>query len=293
MIGLLREQRLVARSDHTLAIDPVVLDFHECTRNYPVTEKLEKPLEPWFRTVWVKFGPDMLGFPTRRTRAMSFLMNRDKFAWVGPDTHNEIQADFEAMFGRKIKLTGDSYLAADDSLVMDYYKDNLNKRHVYPKSIDPFSIQRKAILRHLLVPGMLMRLQAYEKKYRELNGSLDAYIVDLVQSVNTRGDCSGQEFPTQVTHGTFYSITKERLILGCEQLFANGWFILKKACDIFGSPLMPLMMHTLKDHELKFLSGNSMALKSLMAWFLYIASHTVRVEAPKMIEEFTLSQQSQ
>jgi hypothetical protein len=115
---------------------------------------------------------------------------------------------------------------------------------------------------------------------------LPAYIVDLEQKSGTRGDWAGACFPCQLTHGTLYSVTKGRLIIGAEHLLANGWNIMQPS-HRFASQLGRILRQ-LKDSDLKFLSGNGMALQALGAWFLYVAANCRRLEGAKIFEEFSL-----
>ena len=52
--------------------------FGECTLRYPVEIKLAIPLEPWMHVVWIKVGPEKLGFPEKRMRVHSFGAGRKR-----------------------------------------------------------------------------------------------------------------------------------------------------------------------------------------------------------------------
>ncbi len=157
--------------------------FQECTWNYPVVEKLQYPTQGWCRTVWVKFGPDTLGFPSRRPRVMSFAMSRNKLVWLAPATPAEIQADFEEFFARAVVLDGDSYLAASQELVQNMYTARLAKRHHFNAHED-IACDNRRVLQHALCPGYCQTLKAYQEAYEARHCSLPrpAYIVDLEQS---------------------------------------------------------------------------------------------------------------
>eukprot|EP00974_Lingulodinium_polyedra_P001908 180105-Lingulodinium_polyedra.AAC.1 len=88
--------------------------FQECTQRYPTEQNLAVPLQPWHRVIWVHWGPEQQGIPSRRQRVFSFAVVRERFAWVGPSIVEEILRGFAACSARKIVLDGDAYMLASE-----------------------------------------------------------------------------------------------------------------------------------------------------------------------------------
>ena len=214
--------------------------FQECTRMYPAAVKLEEPLRAWFRVVFIKTCPTTLGFPSKRVRSLSFSMANNSLQWIGPETQEEIQADFDATFAREMVLDGDVFLAAPKASVVAVYKELMEKRKVFVADDSEFTVTGRSILSSFLPPGHLSRINEYEALYRKKHGfAPSSFIMDLETNPQTPGDSSGSSFPSQLTHGQYFSFGRRRLVLSTEHLFANGWNARVDVDSRYKSPLSP------------------------------------------------------
>lgn len=231
----------------------------------------------------------MIGYPSRRLRVLTFNLSRDRLIWTGPAEAEEVRKDFLSVFGRQTILDGDVYLAAADDLVADYYRHRLAKKRMHVDAGAPFSFRGRAILRSFLPPGEVVRLDDYSKVYEveHANNPTRSFIADLEQNVGQAGDSSGAWFPSQLTHGTYYSFSQRRLILGLEHLLANGL-----NAGLHPTSVSPLaeVFQSMSGSQQKQLSGNGMNMQTLACWILYVAMNIKRKESDKLHEEHRLLQ---
>ena len=76
----------------------VSLNRQECTRNYPVTEKLVEPLRQWFWVVHIRVCGTHIGYPSKRLRSLAFGGYEPELVWCGPANPKEVQAEFDKLF---------------------------------------------------------------------------------------------------------------------------------------------------------------------------------------------------
>ena len=212
-----------------------------------------------------------------------------KILWLGPSSQKDVQAEFDAIFGRSVVLAGEAYVVAPAETVQQVYRGMMAKKHHYPTG--NFSIHGKGMLRSILGPGHLARLDAYQDECQRRPGSGDnpeSFICDVDHWPRTPGDTSGAFFPCQLTHGHLYAHRKRRLIVGMEHLCAQGWHVFPQEDDLFATPLLP-KLRTLSENALKKLSGNGMHLPCLAAWWLYVMSRIARVHSPNFVGEHSLA----
>ena len=81
------------------------------------------------------------------------------------------------------------------------------------------------------------------------------------------------------------------MVMGREFMFASGFNVFEEPGSPFSSNLTPLL-ETLKENQLKALSGNGMMLPAMGCWFLYAMMNTVRIESPKITKEHTLASEA-
>ena len=85
---------------------------------YRAREKLSR-LEDTHVILAVRTGPDLQGFPMKRTRTLASGVNRAMLVWCGPDPHL-VEEDFRQKFHRQLTLTGSAYLDASEDEIFDY-----------------------------------------------------------------------------------------------------------------------------------------------------------------------------
>ena len=101
------------------------------------------------------------------------------------------------------------------------------------------------------------------------------FIADLDQHPNT-ASTPGESFPVQLTHGSFVSygfheeVAHPRMILGVEQLTAQGWHVLPACCQDMPCTSMRTIICNLKPSEQKHLSGNGMHVPLVACWMCMI-----------------------
>ena len=254
----------------------------ECTRLYPVPEKLEQPLRNSHFVVWIRACGSKIAYPSKRGRVLSFSGSQARLMWTGPSTQAEIQKDFNDTFNRKAMLDGDAYFKVSLTDVDRVYRQLLGKRHVHVPEKEDVDVHGRGVLRNALSAGHMNRLDAYD----ELRIDDRTCIADLDHWPGSPGDTSGPLFPVQLRHGHLYSFKKRRLCLGLEHLHAQGWNVFGDSC--FETPLLPLFK-SLKESAIKDLSGNGMHLPCIAAWYLYVMTHVVRLEDSKLLQEHRLS----
>ena len=76
----------------------------DCTRAYPVEEKLKAPLKPWHHMVYIKVGYAGKRLPVAFTRRGT--RPRDG---VGPQTPEGVQAEIDNIFSGALASTGDAF----------------------------------------------------------------------------------------------------------------------------------------------------------------------------------------
>lgn len=97
------------------------LVFVECTPQYPADVKLQDPLSDTHRVVWIRTGPECLGYPVHRMRLFAAALNLDTARWAGPSQPEDIQRDFAKMFYRSCSLCGDAlFVAPHQERLLEY-----------------------------------------------------------------------------------------------------------------------------------------------------------------------------
>ena len=90
---------------------------------------------------------------------MSFSHVHHKILWLGPATQKEVQEEFDAIFGRRVVLSGEVFVAAPIEAVQQLYRDMMARKHHYPTG--DIDIHGKGMLRSVLGPGHMARMSAY------------------------------------------------------------------------------------------------------------------------------------
>ena len=104
------------------------IGFFECTKRYPVVERLVEGMADTHRVVYIRFGSWLMGWPHERFRLLAALINHLTMLWVGPTDQNMIERDFLLRFGRRTLLAGSSLLTASTEERFKYYTELANNR---------------------------------------------------------------------------------------------------------------------------------------------------------------------
>jgi hypothetical protein len=243
--------------------------FQECTPKYPWQVKLQKPMSKSHHVMSVVWGPEMMGWPIRRTRRLCVGLNRLTMVYVGPTNYAE---EFMALFACDMKLTGDVFLLASPEQLDAEARRRADLRGV---SASDYSCLP---LHQLLPPGQLLRLGAHTSFKAEAEGELESetWFADLEQWPKTGSSTPGLSFPTQLTHGSLFAWSRRNLVHPYELLQAHGFNLFQQTSSIFPSPLLP-KFSKMSSNQLKILCGNGWHLPAMACWVMFILSNTVRI----------------
>lgn len=248
------------------------LFFGECTRMYNAQTKLAVPLASTHRVISASIGPEVLGHPTRRTRTLSAGLSLESLLWLGPESADDIQSDFEALFARSSELNGSVYFAAGQDSIRRFAAHAMRRRGIRVDIGDIKKTHGRSFLESFLPAGCLQRMSAYLSKKSDLQAMDGTFIVDLEQWPCGKAGAAGPYFPSLLTHGTIVDLNTYRIALGSDHLSALGFHMQSvdsrsKVTSILGG---------LSDIEQKALAGNGQSLPAIMAWVLYVFAHIVR-----------------
>lgn len=219
----------------------------------------------------------MLGWPVRRTRMFSAGLNRNKIAWLGPESSEDLLEDFMSFFAASVEVDGGVFLISSEEDVLAE-----EKRMARCRGHNFFSDVTKLEKHQYLAPGQLVRLEEYKRMYSNLQGecATKSFFADLDQNVKGAGGAStaGSMIPSLLTHTALYACHSDadRLVTPEELYFAHGYNCIKlpkdsaaRSCRIKGC------LKKLTAPQQIQLLGNGWHLAVLSSWVTYILSHCV------------------
>lgn len=222
------------------------------------------------------FGSQDQGWPVRRRRFYGFCLNRHELVWVGPEGV-DVLPDFLAWFGRACALEADDFIGLDgDASYMEVLLAMAHKRGIYPTAEQIGNL-------HKDWPSLLPRSQhhvytAAKEVHQEgsRTGLAGSFAVDLSQSVSRMR--SGPWVPTVARSTLMCSMSRGRLMTGREVDACMGWPAIRlPGNNVYADAVgMDDMFSEASPHARRQLAGNGMMLPQVMAWLLYVYSHTVR-----------------
>ena len=223
---------------------------------------------------WVITCPTKLGFPMRRRRTFTFGFSLEKWVWVGPATHDDVQEEFDSLFNKTLQLPGDVYLLADAHSIEKFACEKAAQRG---KCLPPdfAGLPMSKYLQCLLPPGAMLRLSQYESARPQREGLAGHYMVDLDHNISF-GPRSGPEMPALDTHPTIYSFQMERLVLAEEMLAAQGIDMFEDLAGSRGISPLKDIFSSFSESELRFFAGNSLHVPTYGAWLMYAMGNVVR-----------------
>ena len=260
--------------------------FHECTQNYPSSEKLSEPLQGSHQVLSMKLSPHMLGRPVTRTRMLSAGLNLKSMRWVGPASNVEIAHDFMRVFGRHLQLDGDVFLCSSDEAVeADYQEMALNRKTTIASGYWKNGLLANI---HVMPPHVAQTLIDYMPHRQELMGPSGALLADLHQSY-TRGKTgfSGPLFPPMLTHGGVVSFSQDRFVTGDEYLAVQGINMWQSQDQPLGSVLRDILAPLPRSKKI-LVAGNGVCTATFGAWFLYVMSNVRRVTDARAMADQSL-----
>ena len=223
-------------------------------------------------TGYAVVGPRTLGWPTSRDRRLSCGLSRETLVWLGPS----VQADFERFFQRRCLLTGSVFFQASQQETMSWVQEVMKKRMRVTKYSE-LPLKGKAMHMLVLTAAQLQRLQRYQTLYKEHSSLSGTFIVDVDHWPDSGGPAHGPTFPAMLRHGTAIDLGTGKVAMGVDRCLALGFQAHEYHSPCYAWPLKEFVLG-LKDRVMKSLTGNSQNVAAILAWYLYVLSHTCRRE---------------
>ncbi|CAE7394875.1 unnamed protein product [Symbiodinium sp. CCMP2592] len=249
------------------------LFFQECTPLFDVQGCLVEPLADSHRMLHVLTGPEDHGWPTARTRRLSCGLSLRELIWVGPD-QSEIQSHFTSIFKRRCELSGKIFFQEPDDNVRVWVDKHRRQKG---RVSDDVPLRGEDMWSQVLTPTQMQRVEQYKALQSERAGLLDqAYFADVDHWPGSPGPSSGPYWPTLLTHGTILEFSSGRIATPMERFLSLGFNPFQHLCNEFSWPAAPFVSKV-SERQQTSLSGNSQSLPAVMAWYLYVLAHTVRM----------------
>lgn len=256
--------------------------FGECVPQFPVQQKLLDKFQEHFHTLFIVTGPEMMGWPTRRTRMFCALLNRKTIQWVGPDDY---RSAFKSKFYKMVQMSGDALLTSEPEALVTKYRA-MAKQQGHCASPDNPSLfdelPTDKLVDMILANGYRRIYDEHINAREQFQSPGGKYMGDLHHHVHMGSP--GPDFPSQVTHGLVASMPDERsgsrfrIALGTDHLTANGFHLHAATTTDFPVSKMKRIFDQITDTQQKVLSGNGMHIACVAAWLMFILSNIVRVD---------------
>ena len=263
---LAQRRELALRSEEDMS-------FQECTELWDVEGCLVKPLEDSHTVVHTTVGPSTLGWPTSRNRLLSAGLSSNSLVWLGPTGADAVKQDFEAVFARSCMLTGSVFCQEDDAERAEWYERKLKQKCFFGSKLP----EGEKLMRKILTPGQLQRLEAYGKLRPEHQALDGTFICDLDHWPNSPGPDFGPMFPVLLRHGTILDMNTGKFAMNLDRFLALGFQMSKTLNHRFEWPLARYVLSA-SDRELQGLTGNCQSVPAILAWQLYVFCNTARLE---------------
>ena len=254
--------------------------FHENTPGFDLEGALAQHVWDTHALLSVCAGPHDLGWPTSRRRRLSCGLSRRELVWVGPQTAEGIQAEFDVLFQRKCLLNGDVFLQAGNAEVHDWAV-GLSRKRLRCAS-DEVPLSGDGLARAVLSCGQLQRLEAYKKRRLSICALDGTCLVDLDHWPDSPGPSAGPHFPSLLRHGCIVNLKQPlRFAQATDRFLSLGFHVSKAASARFRWPLTDEVL-SMKDRATKSLSGNCQSLPAVLAWTLYVLCNCIKREQPSL-----------
>ena len=266
-------------SERSVRLEDVI--GHENSPFFPTRIFVEQ-LSSTHKVVTLICGPDALGYPLRRRRQLSIGLRKSSLVWVGPNSQEEITKQFWGLFCRQVVLDGDAYLCENAVARRNYINQWAKARKLFVNKdtdIDSFDICS------LLRGFMLQSHQGYQKMFMAGPRFSNCFIADLSQNPQSH-NINSSFMPTQITHSTLYSFSRQCIFTPSELMFAHGWPCIKDVCDQYDS--MPFKLDQLSARQQVHLSGNAMHLPMLAMFYLFVLSNCIRRDSMDVFDKWHL-----
>ena len=251
------------------------LFFQECTPGFDAAGMISRPLSSSHKVVHVTIGPRLLGWPANRDRELSAGLSLQELVWLGPSSQDEIQQEFESLFGRSCCLTGRVFFQAPEDEMKRWIAAKMQKMGRVAQDVP---VSGPGMFQQVLTPHQLQRLEAYSRLQPERASLHDGtFIADLDHWPDSGGPSCGARFPTLLTRGTIVDLGSGRLALSMDRFLSLGFHTYASLSQEYHWPGTEFVK-TLPNRQCHLLSGNSQSVPAILAWYLYVFANTARRE---------------
>ena len=215
----------------------------------------------------IKFmlGPEMLGWPHRRTRSFCIYLNQETTVWTGP---HDAETRFLALFQRVCIIDGSELCVGSAADRFKYLLKKATNRGLHvPGDVDAATFDNNVVLS----PGDRRRLEAYRKHAAAAAGP---FFAEIGQEPDSGfGSSCGPAIPTLCRTGEIFAFHAGGFVLPEERFTCLGFPVHAKAKSKYS---MPFDIKKLTSVEACQLTGNAIHLNVLLAFFLFVMAHVER-----------------
>jgi hypothetical protein len=256
----------VERSEHR---EDVV--FTECTEKFDANV-LDVVTDHKFSRKSLKVCPSSMGWEARRPRSFSCLFNPETMVWVGPTSPQDMHAEFMQLFCKQSCVTSTIFFGkGQDTQEFARYLGQLRSK-ILPRDLNDFNIPWQ----ELLTPAVERRLRGYKEKFQTDFGSKGAFVCDLAQNCNSKGDTSGRLLGTLLTQSIPYSLDADMPMSPEARCLAMG-VPLPPFNEHYSCPFQ-LALKQLAPNTVSKLIGNAVHGHAFLAFMMYMLSNLAKRE---------------
>jgi hypothetical protein len=253
--------------------------FNECTPRYPAEQRMKAKFGDGVFVLSTTTGPELFGWPCKRMRKLTAVINKQTFVWLGPD---DITEDFSNRFHRATLLDGEALFTADDEERSKEYSVLASSRSFNMSPADVPLTGKHELLTMVLPPGAIARMQDWHG-VREGKQSQNGVLICDVDHNITAGSVAGADWPVQLTHGSIMCLKGDdkndwRLATGLEHYSAMGFRMHRPTLGQFGFSKLHKIISDMPINKQKCLAGNGMHLLTQSAFMLYVMANIAPVD---------------
>lgn len=260
------------------------LCFSECTPRYPAAERYDACLGSKAKMVSLLTGPELMGWPCRRMRKLTAIINKKSLVWMGPDSEEGVERDFKERFYRGVVLDGSAFFCADNrERFAEYSALAANRKNQLDEEMIGCANNSQRILAAVLPPGAIGRLREYEE-HRLSHDQAGVLMCDADHNKGCGSTC-GPDWPVQLTHGSIVMLkdaeemgTMNWTLATWTEHFESMGFIMRQREGGLPISKMKQYLVDLPTWQKKFLCGNGMHLTTQAAFQLYVLCNVVKTD---------------
>ena len=232
------------------------------------------------RVVWARFGSETGGWPASRFRGYATAIKEETLLWIGPQTPQAVQADFEQWFRAAAMVSGSIFAGADTK------KNISNKRKELAHLNGIFDPKNMHDTLALLKKTEVKNMKAFMKIYKSGTRTCPLSNTMMVEYTQPPDACSqrcGPWIPTLATASKVLSMSGDssqpdmHIMTDRELDASQGWpTIVPPGCEDLYSDCMPLQFADMSPNCARHSRGSSMHLYAMAAWVMYVSGNVIR-----------------